>query len=450
MVGFSIVRLSEIEVDGRIDAEFFRPDFVAASRELSCLRRRSLGSLATVTDGEHGSVTLQECGIKYLTAENVRQGFVDTDAVRYVGKDVDSRNARARVRPGDVLVSIKGTLGEVALAEAGLVPANMNRDVAIIKPRSDVKGDYLTAFLRSRFGAHQLQRESSGGVQQMITLERLRRIQVVRLGKVQEEEIGRLQTEGLRLREEARSMYQEAEARLEDQLGLAELANGRSVGYGVRRHDIWRSGRADAQHHHPMLGALLSFLSRFRTESLGGIRTYNRRGVQPVYVAGGGLSVVNSQHIGRRHIDYLGLEETSQGEFASCPEAHVFRDDVLMYATGAYVGRANVYSSDRAAMASNHVNIVRLVSGLDAAYVALLLQSDVGKIQTRAHARGSAQAELYPRDLDQFVVPVLEYEEQVSIGNMVRESLERELEGVQQIEAARRRVEDLVEECLRN
>jgi type I restriction enzyme S subunit len=190
----NVVRLSEVRSGFRIDSEFYRADFVELDHELSKLPLKTIGVCASVTDGEHGSVRLTTSGVKYLTAENVRQGYVDVEKVRYVGSDVDDRNARARVRCGDVLVSIKGTLGEIGLAEKEILPANMNRDVAIIKPHSHINGGYLTAFLRSRFGVYQLAREGSGGVQQMITLGRLRTVQVVLLPQDQQGEVAQLQS----------------------------------------------------------------------------------------------------------------------------------------------------------------------------------------------------------------------------------------------------------------
>ena len=70
-------------------------------------------------------------------------------------------------------------------------------------------------------------------------------------------------------------------------------------------------------------------------------------------------------------------------------------------------------------MASNHVNILRLRPGIDSAYMALVFQSVVGQFQTQKHARGSAQAELYPADIDRFVVPLLNDDKQKVIGDFV-------------------------------
>jgi restriction endonuclease S subunit len=100
-------------------------------------------------------------------------------------------------------------------------------------------------------------------------------------------------------------------------------------------------------------------------------------------------------------------------------------------------------------LASNHVNILRLNSGIDAAYMALVFQSAVGQFQTQKHARGSAQAELYPTDIDRFVVPILDPSKQTAIGDLVRNSLEKQQESKRLLDQAKTRVEQLIEEAAR-
>ena len=101
--------------------------------------------------------------------------------------------------------------------------------------------------------------------------------------------------------------------------------------------------------------------------------------------------------------------------------------------------------SDAPAMASNHVNILRLHPGIDVAYMALVFQSIVGQFQTQQHARGSAQAELYPSDIDRFVVPLLDLDKQRAIGDLLRESLVKQQESRKLLEQAKTRVEQLIE-----
>ena len=81
--------------------------------------------------------------------------------------------------------------------------------------------------------------------------------------------------------------------------------------------------------------------------------------------------------------------------------------------------------------------------------MALVFQSVIGQLQTQQHARGSAQAELYPSDIDRFVVPLLDPEKQKEIGNLVRASLEKQQESRSLLEEAKTRVEQLIVEAAR-
>lgn len=172
----SEVFFSELDGTYRLDAEYYSKEYIYETHQLLRRTHFVIGKLYKVTDGEHGSVEYLDDGVRYLTAENIKKGFVDLSKIRYVSDAVDKRNARASVKEGDILISIKGTLGSIAVATADLLPCNMNRDVAIIKPlHTTINSNYFMAlFLMGKYGSLQSQRGGSGGVQQMITLGRLR------------------------------------------------------------------------------------------------------------------------------------------------------------------------------------------------------------------------------------------------------------------------------------
>jgi restriction endonuclease S subunit len=263
-------------------------------------------------------------------------------------------------------------------------------------------------------------------------------------------EVAKLVRTAYERRKQGLAKYEYAQQLLESELGLDKLSFQKPTGFKARFSDLEQTRRSDAQHYQPRFAQLLEHLSTFPSRKVRDLRTYNRRGVQPFYVKNGEIAVVNSQHLGPKHIDYEGLQKTTTALFLRSPEAHIKPNDLLIYSTGAYVGRTNVYLKEAPALASNHVNILRMVPGIDAAYMALVFQSDVGQFQTQKHARGSAQAELYPADIDRFVVPVIDPEAQLKIGNLVRESLTKQKESERLLEEAKTRVEQLIEEAVKS
>jgi type I restriction enzyme M protein len=99
----------------------------------------------------------------------------------------------------------------------------------------------------------------------------------------------------------------------------------------------------------------------------------------------------------------------------------------------------------KTSFASNHVNILKIKGDIDAAYLAVVMQSIIGQFQTEKHARGSAQAELYPSDIDKFIVPIIPASIQKEIGDLARESLNLKKESYILLEKAKTQVEQLIE-----
>lgn len=310
--------------------------------------------------------------------------------------------------------------------------------------------EYLAIYLNSEFGRRQIVRRAMQSNQVNVSAAELKRIDAFLAPAVVQEEVAQLVQHAYSARILSLASYVEAQVLLEAELGLDSMMFQKPMGYIAQLSDMEAAHRSDAQHYQPRFKQLIDHISGFPSARVRDIRSVNRRGLQPIYVRDGQIDVVNSKHLGPKHIDYEGLAKTSANAFTAASEAHIRRDDVLIYTTGAYIGRTNVYLSDSPAMASNHVNIVRLETSIDAAYMALVFQSIVGQFQTQQHARGSAQAELYPSDIDRFVVPLLGADKQRVIGDLVRESLVKQQASRKLLEQAKTRVEQLIEEAVQS
>jgi restriction endonuclease S subunit len=448
MAVWTSIQLSDVRSGFRIDSEFYKEEFIQRDHELFKLKRSSLGHLAKVTDGEHGSVKFVEDGIKYLTAENVKQGYVDFEGVRYVGPEVDRRNARARVNAGDVLISIKGTLGEVGVAEAELLPANMNRDVAIIKPfLSAPSGYFLSAFLRSSYGAYQLAREGSGGVQQMITLERLRSVQIPLLPEDGVALVVGEYQKALGKRQESINSYTQAQQLLESELGLDKLRFDKAVGYTARFSELELSRRFDSEHYYPAFDNLKANLPKqVQFVPLGSLLTFCQRGKQPVY-SEHGFPVLNSKHILENKITLEGNRFAKPNPVTSL---QIQYGDVLINGTGrGTIGRTAPYLVDEhQAIPDNHVTILRSPT-LDPAYLSFYLNTQAGKLQVEKFQRGSSgQLELYPFDIRKFQVWDAPQSIQQEIRRLYDQATESAKQSRELLEQAKSRVEQLIEEAV--
>ena len=182
-----------------------------------------------------------------------------------------------------------------------------------------------------------------------------------------------------------------------------------------------------------------------KATTLGEVATKPHRGAQPSYGEGGNVVVVNSQHLGRYLVNVEGCERTDERDYGDSPKAHLRKDDVLIYATGAYVGRTNIWLESMKAMASNHVTIVRPKKDCDPRYLAVYLNSPLGMLQADCWATGSAQRELYPEVLSKFTVYLPTPSFQQKIADLVTAAYEARAKAKKLLEDAKRKVEELIE-----
>ena len=207
-----------------------------------------------------------------------------------------------------------------------------------------------------------------------------------------------------------------------------------SPGYLVSSRDAERAGRWDPKYFRPEHTEILNRAVRYAGASvrLGDIATHNARGKQPQYVEDGEINVIVSGCIREGWLDYDEFQKTSREWYDANPTTHVQYGDILTYTTGKYIGRTAIYLSRQPAAASNHVNILR-IKDEDPAYIAFIMNSEIGRAQTIRFSGGGGQGELYSKDIAEFVIPVMPDDQKTAIIKALTES-----------DAARRRAVELM------
>lgn len=94
-----------------------------------------------------------ESGVPFLRVQNIVGGRVALDQdTLFINESTHRILERSQIRPGDVLVSIAGTIGRAGVVPDEAPPLNCNQAVAIVRPKRDVYRPFLRHWLES-FGA---------------------------------------------------------------------------------------------------------------------------------------------------------------------------------------------------------------------------------------------------------------------------------------------------------
>lgn len=99
--------------------------------------KKRIGEIAKrITKGESPhwqGFKYQETGVRFITSENVRDGFLDLQKSKFVSEEFDSKLNRSRLSENDVLINLVGaSIGRAAIVPSEALPANINQAVASI------------------------------------------------------------------------------------------------------------------------------------------------------------------------------------------------------------------------------------------------------------------------------------------------------------------------------
>lgn len=443
----SEVKYSEIEKENRYDSDFFMKRFL--KNEFVLLNRKHffVNDEFIVTDGEHGSVEYLESGVKYLTAENIKQGFVDISNVRYVSNAVDLKNKRASVETGDILISIKGTLGQIAIAESWLKPCNMNRDVAIIKSKNNKKkNEYLAVFLMSKFGEIQSSRGGSGGVQQMITLERLRNFIVPEMQDSFYEAIGKTYKESLSKLSVSKRLYAEAEDILLSELGLKGWqSNNNPVNIKPLKESFLASGRLDAEYYQTKYDEIESVITKYkygydRIENLFSQNTEvcNYKEEAYNYIEIGDINIGD----GSANYNLVSTENLPDNA-----KRVLHKNDILVSKVRPYRGAVSIVDfDDEKLIGSGAFTVLHEKTSYKKEVLQILLRTQIYKDWLLKWNVGSSYPVIKDEDIMNLPIPLFPNTVQTEIAEYVQKSMSLRGEAKKLLDQAKRMVEKEIEE----
>lgn len=141
-----------------------------------------LGKLATVRGGKRLPKGTPWSPVPtahpYIRVLDLDAGAIEQNGLVFVPDAVWPIIKRYVVATNDVVVSIVGTIGEVAVVPSELDGANLTENAALIRTAANLDPRYLSAFLRSEAGQSEIARLTVGTTQHKLALFRIETISV--------------------------------------------------------------------------------------------------------------------------------------------------------------------------------------------------------------------------------------------------------------------------------
>jgi restriction endonuclease S subunit len=457
MAVFSIVKLSELEGAKRLDAEYYEPVF----NSLKTLYKFNIRKLSTISEIAYGTTPpggmFEETGIPFVRSQNFIMGMVNKAEIVFCNSEFHERNKKSAIRPGDILFAAVGaTIGQIAIVQDSINEGNINQNIARVRILdSSINPYYAGLFFLSKYGQLQIFRFVTGNAQAYLNSFQIGSFKIPVLSKQIQDRLCSCFKKVEDFVENSHSLYSQAENLLLEELGLKDFKPKYEKTYTAKLSDAFSAHRIDAEYFQPAYEEVIKLLmKKVKVERLKNVVSFISHGKQPYYVENGDIPVLIQKHLGSQllslYSEIVNMPDTprTDREFVKkYPEYLIKPFDVLFYSVGAYLGRANVVLENFEAVPASFITLIRTKQEVcNPVYLALFLNSKIGQLQSSRWKSASAQQYIYPKEIKEFIIPILPLEIQQEIASLVQQSHEARKKAKELLELAKRAVEIAIEE----
>lgn len=455
MAVWSACNQSDILTTGRMDAEYYRPKFLANERTLNELNAVSLKNyLDFVRCGPFGSTitcdTYLAEGAVVARPFNIDNMFFCYENLAFISNDDITKKGLKLYLGGDVFFSRVGDIRVGYLPDSSNYPTvtiSPNIIAARLKPNS-LRAEYLTVFLNTRYGQEQIERALKVVAQPTISTSLVSKLKVFRPNDEDELDVSNLLLKSLNTSEKSKQYYTQAQQLLESELTLDKLQLDKPVGYTARFSvtslaDTFDASRIDAQCFSPEAVFYEDWLLKHtKCDRLSALLSNTAKGRQQTEVEYGPADYCSIKNISGREI--VGVSKAKP--ISGTPKA--MKNDLLLAITGATIGKVGIVNRYDDLVFSGDMLRMRANNEIPPHYLLLALDHHLGQVQFNRWITGSTNGHLAPRDVGRILVPRLSPEKENRISVLVTESLEKRQESEVLLDQAKSRVEQLIEEAV--
>ena len=390
-------------------------------------------------------IVWQETGIPYLNVENIKDGYIDFDGVKFIDNEVNEILKKSQIKEGQVIITMAGTIGNSAVAHKVPSKINSNQATAKITLKRGCSPYFLSAFLNSYSGRKQTEREIVSSVQPNIFLWQIKKLKVPLASKDKEKEIENIYIEGLNTLEQSNSLYSKAKDLLLEELGLKDFIIEDDLAYTVKLSNLKSARRADADYFQPKYKRIVDKIRKYNLRSLGDLVSI-KKGFEPgsdEYQEEGKLFIRVSS------ISKHGIIDKDQ-KYLSNELYYVLRKDFepktgeILLTKDATPGIAYVLKEPVEGIIAGGIIRLKLKEDIESEYLALCVNSMIGQVQIERDAGGSVIVHWKPDQIKDLQIPILSKFTQQKIADLVRKSHEAHTKAKDLLEKAKKEVERLI------
>jgi restriction endonuclease S subunit len=453
----------------RIDSEYFKKKYL---KNLQNIKKSNSGYIKlneAIVHMSGGATPLgaeyQTDGVPFLRVQNIMQNYFNLNDVVYLSKKQDGEIKRSRLKEKDVLLTITGvSYGKSATITKKLEGANINQHSVKISLNNKLNPYFLSTFLNCKFGKLQSDKNIVGVTRPALDYMVIRNFAIPNLSDTFQEKIEELIKLSEKRINHSKQIYTQAENLLLEEIGLKDFTPSNSpqkegcpkggvVNVNIKsfKDSFLSSGRLDAEYYQSKYEEVVERIKENNYEKLADIINI-KKSIEP------GSNAYSEEGLPfLRVADYnkLGLSEpqkclsiTYVKENAKKLNNLKPKAETILFSKDGTVGMAYMLKENQNFITSGailHLTVKNKEQILPE-YLTLVLNSKLVQMQAERDAGGSIIMHWRVGEIENVIVPIIDFSKQQKIANLVEESFKLKKQSEQLLELAKTAVEKAIEE----
>lgn len=389
----------------------------------------------------------------FLQATDLDTPFIKTNNLYYVHQDEWERYEKGRIKPGEILIEVKGKIDKVAIVPDDFPSKTLvTGSLFKLTVNKNISKHLLLSYLISKYGVAFKDRFKTNLLISYVSKPDLYRIPVPHFSVIFNDEIDNIFKQIFHSKRQSNLIYEKAEIILLKEISLNSYKpNQEGINIKKFSDSFGFTGRLDAEYYQPKYDEILEKIKSKPYDNLDNIVTI-RKSIEP-----GSKNYSDEGLAFMRVADFskLGLTEPQKylaSEFVKENKKKIEKlkpkKGTVLFSKDGSVGTAYHLREDFEGVTSGailHLNVKDKTKVLPE-YLTLVLNSQVVQMQAERDAGGSIILHWRVSEIENVLVPIIDYTKQQEIAALVEESFALKKQSEHLLEVAKKAVEIAIEE----
>lgn len=455
----SVVNLQSLEGKNRLDAEYYRPSLLEAN--LLCKKKKylSIGSLITEMTDYHANGSYEilrdnvqmtdepDYALMVRTVDLESENF--TNDVKYVTQSAYNFLKKSQVFGGEIVINKIGSAGKPYLMPKLNRKVSLGMNQFLLRVNlSQIDNYYLYIFLVSDTGKSLITQKITGAVPLSIDKQSVRDIIVPIPSSNFQQKIHSLIADYQNKKDLAKQLYQQAEALLLTELGLADYIPNEANTSIRDLFECLQDDRFDAEYWMPKYDEMQKRVAKVPQSKLGQIVNH-KKGIE---VGSEAYQEEGENFIRVSDFSIYGIEgvekKISNELYENLKKNYQPKKGEVLFTKDGTIGLSYALDEDiKGVLSGAFLRLQPKINiNINIHYLALVLNSLYCKYQIERMSGGAIIAHLKPESAMQINIPISSQSRQDELGNMVIQSLQKRNKAKNLLEKAKRAVEIFIEQ----